>query len=58
MPEVLSVPLIIGPSVAGVRPGIHDRVTRSIDLLPTLLGLSGISDPRAETVQWWTSRPR
>jgi len=39
-PEVLDVPWILrGP---GVAPGDYEGVTRSIDVLPTLAGLSGV----------------
>ncbi len=41
--EVLSVPLILYAPVAGVRPGTYEGVTRSIDVLPTLAGLSGVA---------------
>jgi arylsulfatase A-like enzyme len=45
-PEVLSVPLILSGPGAGVSPGRYEAVTRSIDLLPTLAGLAGVSlDP-------------
>lgn len=43
-PEVLEVPCLIRG--AGVRPGPYDKVTRSVDLFPTLAGLSGVSLPR------------
>ena len=39
-PEVLGVPLIVrGP---GIEAGRYAKVTRSIDLFPTLVGLSGL----------------
>ncbi len=42
-PETLLVPWILrGP---GVRPGRYDGVTRSIDVFPTLAGLSGLTLP-------------
>lgn len=42
-PEVVRVPWILyGPGV-GIRPGRYAGVTRSIDVLPTLAGLAGIS---------------
>lgn len=42
-PEVLTVPLALrGP---GVPPGRYEAVTRSIDVLPTLAGLSGLDLP-------------
>jgi len=44
-PEVLEVPLIMwGPEV-GVRAGRYAGVTRSIDLYPTVTGLSGVAIP-------------
>lgn len=39
-PEVLHVPLLI--SAPGLAPGSYEGVSRSIDVLPTLLGLAGI----------------
>jgi arylsulfatase A-like enzyme len=42
-PEVLSVPLIVFSGNPDFRPGTYDGVTRSIDLFPTMLGLSGIA---------------
>lgn len=44
-PEVLKVPLIIRSPASGLRPGKYESVTRSIDVFPTLLGLSGIALP-------------
>lgn len=44
-PEVLSVPLIVfAPGLAG-RAGTYEGVSRSIDVFPTLLGLSGLPVP-------------
>lgn len=39
-PEVLHLPLLI--SAPGLAPGSYEGVSRSIDVLPTLLGLAGI----------------
>jgi len=45
-PEVLNTPLIIyGPSV-GVKPGMHNFVSRSTDVFPTLAGLCGQAMPQ------------
>lgn len=45
-PEVIGVPLLVrGP---GIPPGDYDGVTRSIDVLPTLLGLAGLPVPPSE----------
>ena len=41
-PEVLRVPLIVHAHRLGVEPGVHPGVTRSIDILPTIAGLSKI----------------
>jgi len=41
-PEVLRVPLIVHAPRLGVKPGVHPGVTRSIDILPTIAGLSKI----------------
>lgn len=41
-PEVLQVPLLIRAPGSGVVPGPYTGVTRSIDVLPTLLGLAGL----------------
>lgn len=47
-PEVLDVPFVLyGPGV-GVRPGVYEEVTRSIDVFPTLVGLSGFPDALPE----------
>lgn len=47
-PEVLDVALLVrGPSV-GVRPGVYREVSRSIDVFPTLAGLSGVLVPPAD----------
>ena len=43
LPEVLRVPLLVHAPFAGVVPGRYESVTRSIDVLPTMLALSGIS---------------
>jgi arylsulfatase A-like enzyme len=40
-PEVLLVPLMI--RAPGLAPAVYDSVTRSIDLFPTMLGLSGLT---------------
>ncbi len=42
-PEVLRVPLLLYAPGFGVAPGRYDAVTRSVDVLPTLAGLSGIT---------------
>jgi arylsulfatase A-like enzyme len=44
-PEVLSVPLLIVSNDPRVRPAAYEGVTRSIDVVPTMLGLSGIAVP-------------
>lgn len=41
-PEVLRVPLIIRAPQLGVETGRYEGVTRSIDILPTMAGLSSI----------------
>ena len=46
-PEEIQVPLIVRG--AGVRPGRYAGVTRSIDVFPTLVGLSGIEPAEART---------
>jgi arylsulfatase A-like enzyme len=45
-PEVLSVPLLISTPDPRLRPGAYEGVTRSIDVAPTMLGLSGIEVPK------------
>ena len=47
--EVLNVPLLI--SMPGLEAGPYDHVTRSIDLFPTLLGLTGNLVPAGRIVQ-------
>lgn len=42
-PDVLNVPGMVFAPGQGVKPGLYEKVTRSIDLLPTLLSLAGIS---------------
>ncbi len=42
-PEVLDVPWIL--RAPGLQPGAYEGVTRSIDVLPTLLGLCGLPVP-------------
>jgi arylsulfatase A-like enzyme len=44
-PEVLNVPLIIYCPYQKAKPGYYNKVTRSIDLFPTMIGLSGLSLP-------------
>lgn len=44
-PEVLNVPLIIYSSKPKARPIYYDKITRSIDVFPTMIGLSGLSLP-------------
>jgi len=51
MPEVLNVPLIIRSPNPEVKPGTYEKVTRSIDVFPTIVGLSGISMPPGENVK-------
>jgi arylsulfatase A-like enzyme len=48
-PEALNVPLII--RAPGLGAGRYEGVTRSIDVFPTLAGLSGISIPPEHGVQ-------
>ena len=46
-PEALTVPLIVRAPGAGVKAGAYAGVSRSIDVFPTLAGLSGLSiDPK------------
>jgi arylsulfatase A-like enzyme len=45
-PEVLGIPLLISSNDPRVRPGAYEGVTRSIDVLPTMLGLSGFEVPQ------------
>jgi len=42
-PEVFNIPLIVRGPGAAVLPGRYEGLSRSIDLHPTLLGLSGIA---------------
>ena len=44
-PEVLNVPLLIHAPGLGKRTVSYDSVTRSIDVFPTLMGLSGLTVP-------------
>ena len=39
VPSVMQVPLIVRGPALGIEPGRHARVTRSIDVFPTLAGL-------------------
>jgi arylsulfatase A-like enzyme len=49
-PEVLTVPLIIrGPSL-GIKPARYSFVSRSIDVFPTIAGLSGLQIPEREKI--------
>jgi arylsulfatase A-like enzyme len=48
-PEELGVPLILHGPAAGVRGGRYRHVTRSIDVFPTLAGLSGLPRPPGAT---------
>jgi len=48
-PEVLIVPLMI--RAPGLAPAVYDTVTRSIDLFPTMLGLSGLTQPAEHAVE-------
>ena len=50
-PEVLGVPWIVRSNDPSVRHGAYDGVTRSIDVLPTLLGLSGIPVPEMSQIE-------
>lgn len=45
MPEVLSVPWMIRSSDPDLKPGTYAKVTRSIDVFPTIAGLSGLTLP-------------
>ncbi len=46
-PEVLNIPLIIHGPGAGVESGRYENVTRSMDVFPTLAGLSQLAvDPK------------
>ncbi len=42
-PEALNVPLLVRGLGAGVKVGPYEAVTRSIDVFPTLAGLSGVA---------------
>jgi arylsulfatase A-like enzyme len=46
-PEVLNVPLIVRGPLWGVGRGRYEQVTRSIDVLPTLVGLAGLAPGEA-----------
>lgn len=48
-PEVLNVPFIL--RTASVKPGVYDGVTRSIDVFPTMTGLSGFAVPAHHGLQ-------
>jgi arylsulfatase A-like enzyme len=50
-PEVLTVPLIIYSSEPRIKPGNYEKVTRSIDVFPTMMGLSGLSLPRKAKIE-------
>jgi len=50
-PDVLNVPLIIRSPNPEIKPGTYEKVTRSIDVFPTVVGLSGISIPPGENVK-------
>lgn len=49
--DTLDVPLIIRAPTAAVAPGRAAYVTRSIDLFPTLAGLSGLALPDGITIE-------
>ena len=49
-PEVLGAPLLIRASSPGFEPGTYDGVTRSIDVFPTMAGLSGFALPERSGV--------
>ncbi len=50
-PEVLEVPLLIAAPRSGIVPGRYTGVTRSIDVFPTLLALSGLSVPANSSIE-------
>ncbi len=50
-PEVLNVPLMIHSPFLGLDNRTWADVTRSIDLFPTMLGLSGLAMPAAHDVE-------
>jgi arylsulfatase A-like enzyme len=47
-PEVLGVPFILFGPGSGVKPATYDGVTRSIDVFPTMAGLSNLALPDLE----------
>lgn len=49
-PEVIQVPLIIRFPSSESQGSRYDEVTRSIDVFPTMLALSGISTPKREKI--------
>ena len=50
-PEVLDIPLLISSADPDLRPGRYAGVTRSIDVFPTLLGLSGLPVPGGDAIE-------
>ena len=50
-PDVLSVPLLVRSPDPSVAPGAYEGVTRSIDVYPTLAGLSGFALPDDRGIQ-------
>jgi arylsulfatase A-like enzyme len=44
-PDVLNVPAMFFAPGQGVEPGVYENVSRSIDILPTLLSVAGIQAP-------------
>lgn len=50
-PDVQNVPLIIRSPNPEVKPGTYAKVTRSIDVFPTVVGLSGFTIPPRENVK-------
>lgn len=50
-PAVLNVPLIVHAPALGTAPGTWDGVTRSIDVFPTMLALSGIEPAASQPVE-------
>jgi len=51
MPEVLGVPLMIRSSDPDLKPRIYDKLTRAIDVFPTIAGLSGVTVPQEMDVE-------
>ncbi|MCP4591324.1 MAG: sulfatase-like hydrolase/transferase [bacterium] len=51
MPEALGVPLMIRSPDPDLKPGVYAKVTRSIDVFPTVAGLSGVTVPQEIDVE-------